>query len=102
VTAGSTATSTAWAIDLLALAIERTRPELASTIPNKVRVRTLWAAVKAARDLGAHDAVADAFQELAVEVGLVRDLGWHGDEDIRHAISWGLRGMNPFEKGPLK
>jgi hypothetical protein len=99
--------------DLLTQAIERVRPLLA-TGTTKQRVHLLWAAAKAARDLGASDVVADAFIELAAEVNLIDRGGrWsgtdvresvrrHGAEDIRHAIAWALRGWNPFEKGPLK
>jgi hypothetical protein len=99
--------------DLLTQAIEQVRPLLA-TGSSKQRTHILWAAVKAARDLGASDVVADEFMALAVEVNLFDRRGrWtgtdvrecirrHGAEHIRHVIAWALRGMNPFEKGPLK
>jgi hypothetical protein len=98
--------------DLLAHAIERVRPMLA-TGTTKERVHLLWAAAKAARDLGASDVVHDAFMALAVEVNLIDKNGrWTGDdvresvrrygrEDVEHTIRWALRGWNPFEKGPL-
>jgi hypothetical protein len=34
------------------------------------------------------------------------DVRWsvrrYGRQDVSHAIRWGLRGWNPFDKGPLK
>jgi hypothetical protein len=99
-------------VDLLTQAIGRVRPMLA-TGTTKQRLHVLWAAAKAARDLGASDVVADAFEGLAVEVSLIDHHGrWTGADvrairryaadDIRHVISWAVRGMNPFEGGPLK
>jgi hypothetical protein len=103
------------AVDLLAQAIEQARPLLADqTQPTKQRIRILWATAKKARDLGASDVVADAFMQLAVEVNIINQAGrWvapnvgestraFGREDIKHLITWALRGWNPFEKGPLK
>jgi hypothetical protein len=102
-------------VDLLAQAIERTRPLLADiTRPPKERIRVLWAAAKMARDLGAWDVVHDAFMQLAVEVHLIDSNGWwtgedvresvrrYGAEDVAHAIRWALRGWNPFEEGALE
>jgi hypothetical protein len=100
-------------VDLLAQAIERTRPLLADrTRPTKERIRVLWAAAKRARDLGAWDVVHDAFMQLAVEVHLIDSNGFwtgedvresvrrYGREDVEHTIRWALRGWNPFEEGP--
>jgi hypothetical protein len=86
------------AIDLLANAIEFTRCELDRAKPINDRVRIFWAAVVAARDLGATDVVRDEFLLLAVDVGLFADLGQHADQTIEHLIRWGLFGRNPFGK----
>ena len=84
------------AIDLLANAIEYTRCELDRTKPINERVRIFWAAVVAARSLGATDVVRDEFLLLAVDVGLFADLGQHADQTIEHLIRWGLFARNPF------
>jgi hypothetical protein len=55
---------------------------------------------------------------LAADVGLINARGcWtgsdgaaavaqhvrrYGAEELAHVITWGLRGLNPFETGPLK
>jgi hypothetical protein len=99
--------------DLLADAIKHTRPLLLSGT-TKERIRVLWSAAKAARELAADDVIASDFMALAIDVGLIDHNGrWtgqdvresirrHGAEDVAHVISWALRGWNPFEKGPLK
>jgi hypothetical protein len=86
------------AIDLLANAIEFTRCELDRAKPINDRVRIFWAAVVAARSLGATDVVRDEFLLLAADVGLFADLGQHADQTIEHLIRWGLFGRNPFGK----
>jgi hypothetical protein len=95
--------------------IEQIRPTLAAEgRPTKARIRILWAAAKSVRALGAADEIRDAFLALALEVGLIDKRGrWtgsdvresirhYGREDVAHVIAWALRGMNPFERGPLK
>lgn len=101
------------AVDLLAQAINHTRPMLTAGSTNE-RVHTLWAAAKKARDLGAADVIHDAFMQLAIEVDLIDPRGhWtgddvreserrHGAEDISHVLRWAQRGWNPFGTGPLK
>ena len=84
------------AIDLLANAIEFTRCELDRAKPITARVRIFWAAVVAARNLGATDVVRDEFLLLAADVGLFADLGQHADQTIEHLIRWGLFARNPF------
>ena len=96
------------AVDLLAQAISRIRPMLAAGT-TKHRIRLLWAAANAARNLGAWDVLHDAFMGLAVEVNLIDGNGWwtgddvrrsvrrFGAEDVSHAITWALRGWTPFE-----
>jgi hypothetical protein len=84
------------AIDLLANAIEFTRCELDRAKPINDRVRIFWAAVVAARNLGATDVVRDEFLLLAADVGLFADLGQHADQTIEHLIRWGLFARNPF------
>jgi hypothetical protein len=98
------------AIDLLGEAIERVRPLLADRRKStKARVRILWAAVMAARDLGASDRVHGGFGALTVQTGLIDHRGrWtgkdvrpsqrrYGIEDVDHVIMWAMRGMDPFE-----
>jgi len=96
------------AVDLLADAIERTRPELA-TGSSKQRIRILWAAAVEAQHLGASDVIVDVFFELAVETELIDCFGcWgadiradrrpHGADDVRHVLRWAALGQNPFEK----
>jgi hypothetical protein len=84
------------AIELLNHAIAHVRSHLDRKIPISERVRSLWAAVVAARDLGAAGVIADAFLRLAHDTGLGRDLGRHADEDLRHVIRWGIVDRNPF------
>ena len=103
--------------DLLSEAIAYVRPLLAHG-STKERIRLLWAAAKNAGDLAATDVVHDAFVALAAEVNLINARGYwagpdramavaqhvrrHGAEELAHVITWGLRGLNPFETGPLK
>jgi hypothetical protein len=86
------------AVDLLAQAIEYARGDLDRTKPINERVRIFWAAVVAARNLGASDVVRDEFVQLATEVGLSADLGQHAAETIGHLVRWGLFARNPFGK----
>ena len=65
--------------------------------PPGERLRTLWAAVVAARELGASDIVQDQFLKLARETGLVGDLGRNADADLRHVIRWAMIDQNPFQ-----
>jgi hypothetical protein len=85
------------AVDLLEQAIEHVRPHLDRGRPVGERLRSLWAAVVAARDISAADVVKAQFVQLADDVGLRRDLGRHADEDLQHVISWGLLEQNPFQ-----
>ena len=89
------------AIDLLGHAIERVRPMLDRKSPLKARCRAFWAAAKNSRNLAAGELLTASFFKLARDSGLLADLRPHGEETIRHLISWGLRGKNPFETGPL-
>ena len=83
--------------DLLMQAVDCVRPLLDRSNPVGERLRTLWAAVVAARDLGAFDVVQDEFLELARETGLVADLGRRADGDLRHVIRWAMLDQNPFQ-----
>jgi hypothetical protein len=101
--------------DLLTKAINlaRKRIEAEAAPATKKRVHILWAAAKQARDLGASKVIHDAFMALAIEVNLIDRKGrWtgpdvresirrYGTEDVSPAITWALRGWNPFETGPL-
>jgi len=85
------------AIDLLSEAIAYVRPRLEDANPIGDRLRTLWAAAVAARDMGASDMVEDEFVKLACDTGLAADLGRHADADLRHVIRWAMLSMNPFQ-----
>ena len=84
-------------IALIDKAIVYVRPHLDCSISVSNRIRNLWAAVVAARDLGASDVIEDEFTRLAGEMGLARDLGRHADETLRHVIRWAMLGRNPFQ-----
>jgi hypothetical protein len=100
--------------DLLSQAIAEVRPlRTDGSRSTKERIWLLWAAAKNARQLAAADVLHDAFLALAAEVNLIDTRGrWTGSdvrksvrpfgaEDVSHAIAWALRGLNPFETGPL-
>jgi hypothetical protein len=84
------------AADLFSQAISYVRPHLDVSLPIGNRLRALWAAVIAARDLAASDVVTEEFMHLARESGLARDLGRHADDDLRHVVRWAMLGRNPF------
>jgi hypothetical protein len=84
------------AVDLLAQAVEHVRKRLDRSVPTAPRVCLFWAAVVAARELGASDVVIEEFTQLARDTGLTADLGRHGDEDVEHVIRWGLLNRDPF------
>jgi len=84
-------------IDLMAEAVEFVRPLLNRSNALVERLRTLWAAVVAARDLGASDVVEAEFMRLARDAGLVDDLGPRADVDLRHVIRWAMLDQNPFQ-----
>jgi hypothetical protein len=84
------------AVDYLSQAIAIVRAELDPALPVTKRLRTLWAGVVAARDLGASDVVETEFLELARECGLYRALGRHAATDLQHVIRWAMLGRDPF------
>jgi hypothetical protein len=84
------------AIELLAQAIEELRPHVDPSLPIVERARNFWAAISAARDLGAVDVIAQDFLQLAHGTGLVRELGL---DAVHHLIRWGLLDRNPFYNG---
>jgi hypothetical protein len=84
------------AVDLLAHAIDYMRPRLNAALPISERIRNLWAAVVASRDLAPIGRIENDFLHLACEAGLIRDLGQHGEEDVKHVIHWAIRDQNPF------
>jgi len=94
VTASLPSTTT---IDLMAEAVEFVRPLLRRSNPIGERMRTLWAAVVASRDLGASDVVEEEFMRLASDAGLVDSLGHRADADLRHVIRWAMLDQNPFQ-----
>jgi hypothetical protein len=101
--------------NLLTKAIDLAREQIEAIPPptTKKRIHILWAAAKHARELDESKTIHDAFMALAVEVNLIDRRGYwtgenvrpsirrYGREDVSHAITWALRGWNPFEKGPL-
>ena len=72
------------------------------TLSPKQRIETLWSGAYAARDLGTADIVGASFLDLARKTGLVVALGGHGTEDVRHVIWWALRGLDPFDREPVR
>ena len=84
-------------INLLTQAAEYVRPFLDRSNPLGERLRTLWAAVVAARDFGAFDVVEGEFLQLGRDTGLVADLGRRGDDDVEHIIRWAMLDQNPFQ-----
>jgi hypothetical protein len=93
----TTASTSHGAIDLLTEAVAYVRPRLEASNPVSDRLRVLWAAVAAARDLGSGDVVEATFFELARDTGLTADLGWHANANLVHVIRWAMLGMNPFQ-----
>jgi hypothetical protein len=83
--------------DLVTQAADYVRPLLDRSNSLGERLRTLWAAVVAARDLGAFDAIEGQFLQLARDTGLVADLGSRADVDLRHIIRWAVLDQNPFQ-----
>jgi hypothetical protein len=83
--------------DLLTRAANCVRPLLIPSNPVGERLRTFWAGVVAARDLGATDVVEEEFLRLARDSGLSADLGSHADADLRHIIRWAMLDQNPFQ-----
>jgi hypothetical protein len=94
--------STQSTVDLLDATIEVLRPQLERKFSIKQRIRIFWATARAACDYGAGDTVQFEFMQLARATGLISDLGRHGEEDVRHVLSWAMRALNPFEHGPLR
>jgi hypothetical protein len=89
-------------VDLLGTTIEALCAELERSRPIKERLRAFWAMARVARNFGAADVVREEFMGLARECGLIADLGRHGGEDAAHVFDWAMRGLNPFETGPLR
>jgi hypothetical protein len=81
---------------LLTQAVDCVRSHLDRTNPIGERLRALWAAVVAARNLGASDVLQQEFLKLARDAGLFADLGGYADETLRHVIRWAIRDLNPF------
>jgi hypothetical protein len=82
---------------LLSEATNYVRPLLDRSNPLSERLQTLWAAVVAARDVGASDVVEREFLQLARDVGLYADLGRHAAADLRHVIRWAMLNQCPFQ-----
>ncbi len=84
-------------VNLATQATDYVRPLLDRSNPLGERLRALWAAVVAARALGASDVVEEEFLRLARDTGLVADLGTRADADIRHVIRWAMLNQSPFQ-----
>jgi hypothetical protein len=82
--------------DLLSHAIRYVKPHLDRSLSVGERLRALWAAVVAARNLAASDVVEQEFLELAQQTGLATDLGRHADDDLRHVVRWAMLNLKPF------
>jgi hypothetical protein len=83
-------------IDRLSQASAHLRRRLDRARSAGERIRALWAAVVAARDLASDDVIEAEFMMVALHTGLVRDLGRHAEEDLKHVIRWALHDRNPF------
>ena len=71
--------------------------ELRRDIPVGMRIKIFWARAESLRQAAPHKQIKQQFMALAKQSGLITDLGHHGDEDVRHVLSWALRGRVPFE-----
>lgn len=89
--------SAAPATDQIRQAVNYVRPLMCRDKPIGERLRSLWAAVVAARDLGASHVVEQEFLRLACDSELSGDLGPNADADLRHVIRWALLDQNPFQ-----
>ena len=83
-------------VDRLSQASTHLRRHLDRSRSAGERIRMLWAAVVAARDLASADVIEDEFFIVARETGLERDLGRYAQENLRHVIRWALHNRNPF------
>jgi hypothetical protein len=83
--------------------------EFGDPSPVKLRLRDLWLSAMAVRDKGDRAKLQRQLMDHAYKSGLVAAVGdvhaaagrprrW-GEEDVAHAISWGLRGMDPWCAG---
>jgi hypothetical protein len=84
------------AVDLLDQATAYVAPYFDPSISARDRLKDFWAAVVAARNLGASDVIEGEFIRLAHDTGLARDLGHHAEHDLRHVIRWAMLDRNPF------
>jgi len=84
-------------VGLITEAIAFARPRLESPDAIGDRLRTLWAAVVAARDMAADEVVEGEFLRLALDTDLASDLGRHAEADLRHVIHCAMLGQNPFQ-----
>jgi hypothetical protein len=82
--------------DFLSHAIRYVKPHLDRSLRVAERLRALWAAVVAARDLAASDVVEEEFLKLAQQTELATDLGRHADDDLRHVVRWAMLNLKPF------
>lgn len=68
--------------------------------PTKIRLRIFWAHAVVMRDLGATDVLSSELIRIALETGLLKDLGdRRGAATLGHVILWAMLGRNPFEDG---
>ena len=76
--------------------------ELGRDIPVAMRIKIFWARAEALRQDAPHKQIEQQFMALAKQSGLFTDLGRHGGEDVRHVLSWALRGRVPFASNQEK
>ncbi len=92
------------AIDLLTDAVERVRTDLSRAQSRPERALIFWAAVMAARNLGAQDVIEHEFWGFAFSTGLIWNQASrnrsgvlpHSFETVAHLIRWGLLARDPF------
>lgn len=68
----------------------------------KLRLRLFWQAVVAARGKADDDELRRQFMDRARKSGLVaavHTISRHGEDDVRHALDWALRGRDPWCRG---
>ena len=83
--------------DIVAQITAHLASELRRDIPVATRIKIFWARAEALRHDAPHEQIKQQFMALAMQSGLITDLGHYGDEDVRHVLDWALLGRVPFE-----
>jgi hypothetical protein len=82
--------------ETISYALVHFRPKLDRSLPLVERAENFWAIAVTVRDLAAADVLAAELMRFARESGFMRDLGWHGSDDIQHLIRWAMLDRCPF------